>query len=330
MRIKYLPLAALIAVAAVGCTEKNKNGEDVEILRLDHALYEYKDLDSAKRAEMRESMRAEITALSQVLEFDTLCDESLMSWSSSMPVEMFSPMTDTAFTDIKKQERLLGTTLANAKAEGLKLPHRRYVAVAWGRPESIVFNDSIALIALNHYLGEDSPAYEHWPQYKRMLKRPDMLVYDIAEAEIATAYPFNPADGENTVLSHILYEGALAYAKMQLVPDADIANSVGLSNEQLADTEDNIEYMWGKLAAEQMLYSTDADLIERLFAQLPYSTPISQKAPGRCVRVLGYQIVKSYVHNNKGITLEQLLQPAFYASRQSLVDAKYTPTRGSH
>lgn len=327
MKLKYLPIAAIMTATIVSCNQDSKNGDSVEILRLDHALFEYKDLDSAKRADMRQSLNAEITALSQVLEFDTLCDESIMSWSASMPVEMFSPMTDTAFTDINKQEHLLGATLANAKEQGLKLPHRRYVAVVWGRPESIVFNDSIALIALNHYLGENSPAYEHWPLYKRMLKRQDMLIYDIAEAEIATAYPFAPAENENTVLSHILYEGALAYAKMQLIPDASVANAIGLSEEQLTDTENNIEYMWGKLAAEQMLYSSDNDLIERLFAQLPYSTPISPKAPGRCVRMLGYQIVQSFVRNNKGTTLEKLLSPKFYSSRQSLVDAKYTPSR---
>lgn len=327
MKLKYLPLTALIVTSIVSCDHISHNSEPAEITRLDHTLYEYKDMDSVARANVRSSMNAEITALSEVLEFDTLCDESVMAWSNSLPVEMFSPMADTAFTDITPYENQLGATLANAKKAKLKLPKRHFTAVVWGRPESVVFNDSIAFVALNHYLGSNSPAYEHWPQYKRMLKRPDMLIYDITEAVIATSYPFDPKEGENTVLSHILYEGALAYAKMQLIPDAILANSLGLSEAQVRDTESNIQYMWGKLAAEQMLYSTDSDLIERLFAQLPYSTPISPSAPGRCVRLLGYQIVQSYMKNHKGTILEYLLTPAFYSSRETLVDAKYTPTK---
>lgn len=326
MKLKYLTIAALAVATVASCDKIRNNDKPAEITRLDHVLYEYKDLDSTKRADIRADYNAEITAMSEVLEFDTLCDESVMAWSASLPVEMFSPMADTAFADMTKIEKQLGSTIANTRKVKLKLPKRRYVAVVWGRPESIVFNDSIALIALSHYLGENSPAYEGWPQYKRMLKRKDMLVYDILEATIATSYPFDPKQGENTVLSHILYEGALAYAKMQLIPDAILSNALGLSDAQLKDTESNIQYMWGKLATEQMLYSTDNDLIERLFAQLPYSSPISPSAPGRCVRVLGYQIVQSYMKNHKGTILEYLLTPAFYSSRQTLVDAKYTPT----
>ncbi len=329
MKLKYLPLAALIATSVVSCDKVKSDGTPVEISRLDHTLYEYKDLDSLQRANVLRDRCAEITALSQVLEFDTLSDETVKAWSNSLPVDMFSPMADTAFTDIAPYEQQLGTTLANAKKGKFKLPKRHYTAVVWGRPESIVFNDSIALIALNHYLGENSPAYEHWPQYKRMLKRKDMLIYDIAEAVIGTSYPFDPKEGENTVLSHILYEGAMAYVKMQIIPDATLANALGLSEAQVRDTESNLQYMWSKLAAEQMLYSTDTDLIERLFVQLPYSSPISPSAPGRCVRLLGYQIVQSYMKNHKGTILEYLLTPAFYSSRETLVDAKYAPTQSN-
>jgi hypothetical protein len=325
MKIKYITLAALLAAGITACDKVGSSADSEEILRLDKDLYNYKNLSEVERSRMRDSLNAPIKALSQVLEFDTLCDESLLAWSSSMPVEVFSPMADTAFVKINDIEKKLGATLANAQNLGLELPHRKYVAVVWGRPESIVFNDSVALIALNHYLGANSPAYEHWPSYKRMLKRKDMLVYDVAEATVATEYPYQANEDNNTVLSHMLYEGALAYIKMQIVPDAKLSNALGLSEQQMQDTESNLSFMWGKMAAEQMLYSTDIDLIERLFAQLPYSSPISPKAPGRCVRLLGYKIVQSYVKHNKNVPLAQLLSPGFYASKQTLSDAKFSP-----
>lgn len=326
MKLKYIPIYALLLGSMASCGDDDSHFASEEIMRLDRVLYKYKDLDSASRASVRDSLNAQITALSQVLELDTVCDESILAWSSSMPVEMFSPMADTAFTNLDKVEKALGTSLAQAENKGLELPRRHFAAVVWGRPESIVFNDSIALVALNHYLGSESPAYEHWPQYKRALKRQDMLVYDIVEATVATKYPYMPKDGENTVLSHLLYEGALAYVKMQVIPNSKLSNAIGLSESQVKDTEDNLQYAWNKLAAEQMLYSSDNDLIEHLFAQLPYSTPISSKAPGRCLRLLGYKIVQSYIKHNKEVSLSKLLSPEFYSSRQSLVDAKFAPS----
>jgi hypothetical protein len=325
MKLKYITIAAFAAAMTVGCTNGEHDAEsEEEIVRLDHVLYNYKNMSDAERARMRDLLNAPIKALSQVLNLDTLCDESLLAWSASMPVEMFSPMADTAFVRIDNFEKQLGTSLSNARDNGLTLPKRHYVAVVWGRAESIVFNDSIALIALNHYLGANSPAYEHWASYKRALKRKDMLVYDIVEATVATEYPYAPKAGENTVLSRLLYEGALAYVKMQIMPDAKLSNALGLSEQQVIDTESNLAYIWGKMAAENMLYSSDADLMERLFAQLPYTSPISPKAPGRCVRLLGYKIVQSYVKHNKDVSLLQLLSPEFYSTRQTLSDAKFS------
>jgi hypothetical protein len=327
MKLINLAISSLIAISAVSCSDNQNKVSEQEILRLDKTLYNYKNMDSLSRANVRDSLKAQIKALAQVLKFDTICDESLLAWSESMPVEMFSPMADTAFTSLTKIEEQLGSTLLNAKNKDIKLPNRHYVSVVWGRPESIVFNDSIALIALNHYLGAESPAYEHWPSYKRALKRQEMLIYDITEATIATEYPFQPFDGENTVLSHILYEGALAYIKMQIIPEAKLSCAVGLSESQLNDSESNLQFMWSKLAAEQMLYSTDSELINRLFAQLPYSSPISSKAPGRCVRVLGYKIVQAYMQNNKSTKLQDLLSPKFYSSRNTLNAAQFSPSK---
>ena len=86
--------------------------------------------------------------------------------------------------------RAVGTVLARTRNAGLELPRRRYASVVWGKPQSIIFVDSVMLIALNHYLGAEYEGYSHFPLYSRLVKEPAIMPFDISEALIATAYPF--------------------------------------------------------------------------------------------------------------------------------------------
>lgn len=318
-------LAAIILFGATSCT-KHQNSNSVPITRLDRVIAEYNSLSDEQRHDVAIKYQPELTALMQVLEIDSVAtDGDIALWASSFPVEKFSPMADTAFTNLDNLELNLGYILEQANKQGLTLPQRRYVAVVWGRAESIVFNDSIALIALNHYLGPDSPAYQGWDEYRKVNKRPDMIPYDLAEALVAIQYPYSPIDGHDNVMARMLYEGVMTEAKMRLVPDATLPAAMGFTNEQFKDLQENREFIWNKLNSEQMLYSSDEALMDRLFKPLPFSTPISNAAPGRTVRFTGHEIIRYYLKNNPGTTLEQMLKPEFYSSPETLRKSQYVP-----
>ena len=182
-----------------------------------------------------------------------------------------------------------------------------------------------AFVALNHYLGSDSPAYEGWPEYKKKLKNRRMIPVDMAEALTATAYPYE-AEGENTVLSRLLYEGSLAVAKEAMVPSAPLSDILGFTPAEMADIKKNESVMWKRLVADNKLYSTDAELISNLFDLRPTSSVISPDAPGRAVRYIGYRIVRAYLAENPDATLAFILSPAFYDNgRTVLQKANYSP-----
>lgn len=125
-----------------------------------------------------------------------------------------------------------------------------------------------------------------------------MLPYDLAEALIAEAYPYDSlAIARRTVLSRLLYEGALAYAKTQVVPEASEALALGYNEATMADIHSNEAFIWRHLIEGQMLYSTDATLMEKLFDPAPQTYIISPDAPGRVVRYIGLQIVTSFLKN---------------------------------
>lgn len=320
-----IPLFCLSCIAVYSCSDDKPDHNPRHITRLDRAMSDYRNMDSLSRADVLDSLNTEISALLEVVELDSTCDRTAMMWSSSLPVRIFSPMTDSVFADISGIEDTLGIIIRNAEKEGLAVPERKYAAVAWGKDQSIIFNGDVALIALNHYLGPDSKAYEGWPAYKRENKRRAMLPYDIAEALVATVYPYIPDQNNDNVLSRMLYEGALTQAKMRLVPDASLANALGFSDTQLRDIVKNEEFIWTRLVSGKMLYSTDEDLKSKLFAPLPYSQPISANAPGRTARFTGYEIVKAYLERNPETKLSHLLSPEFYNNPKALAESGYNP-----
>lgn len=357
-RIFSFLLVALTTATLVSCSDDSKTPDRVQkIARLDRMTYAYPKMDAARRSSLRDSLAPELSALVKVMELDsTANDEAILAWSDTQPVKIFSPLVDKAFPTLDSLEHTLGGIVGNAGDNGLKIPRYRFATVVWGKPKSIVFADSVALIALNHYLGSDSPAYANWPLYIRQQKRPELLPYDIAEAMVATAYPYKPSDAhkakprqevetdpydestaddipdmviepDGMLLNRMLYEGALVYAKTRLVPDADVTLALGFTPEQMRDVVANEEFAWNKIVSGKMLYSTDPELHDRLFNLLPNSAPISPQAPGRALRYIALQIVRAYVDGHKDVTLDFLLSPAFYNAPNTLREAGYTPAK---
>ena len=296
----------------------------LEIARLDRVLADYTSLDSAARADIRRDYAADLTALFQVEGLGDVTDSMLMALSQSSVVTAFSAPVDSAFPNLNAEGEMLGTVLDNARDKGIDIKVKQIAAVTWGSKRSIVVNDTVLFVALNHYLGANHEAYEGWPEYLRATKVADKMPYDITEAMLATSHPYEPV--VPSVVSRLLYEGALTYLKSVLVPDATDAAAAGFDEEQYADIMNNRAYVWNCLSRDNgaMLYSTNDATIEGLFALRPYSTPLSPDAPARAARVTGLEIVKSYLKNHPDTPLSRLLTPDFYDNMQTLVEAKYS------
>ncbi|MDE6108882.1 MAG: hypothetical protein K2F72_01180, partial [Muribaculaceae bacterium] len=229
----------------------------------------------------------QVAAFMKVMGADTSA-EMLGRWAGSDAVRVFSPDVDSVFPSREPVEASLGGILSRAAAEGLDLPASRYAAVVWGRPESIVFCDSVMLVALNHYLGADYPGYSHVEPYRRRLKTPGRLSADMAEAMVATAYPY-ASDDVAAVLSRLLYEGALIEA-ISRVADVPAADAMGYTPEEYAWLEQHETALWQSLVARELLYSTLPGDASRLVSPAPSTSILDAEAPGRAGRFLGHRI----------------------------------------
>ena len=282
--------------------------------------------DSVAADSLIHAQRLALKAMMSYLGVDSLTPQALEAWSRSRPVEVFTPAVDSVFPTLEPLERTLASILQRAEADSLDLPRRTYAAVVWGRMKSIVLidtpADSVMLIALNHYLGDTYPGYGHWPSYMRPDKTPERLPYDIAEALVASKYPFRHESG-NTILSRLLYEGALILAKLRLVPESNLADALGYTDAQLKWLEENEAKIWEKLVERKLLYDTSEAAAERLVSPSPATTDISPAAPGRIGRFVGYRILCAYMRSDAKTTLAEMLLPSFYENPSVLIDAAY-------
>lgn len=308
-------------VAAILWSCGHKPSENCPINPLYKSLDHYDKLSQAQRDSLWLEDSTEIKAMFEVMHRGEPTQEMLEEWASSAVNEIFTPTVDSVFPTLEPVERALGAILKNAQDAQLKIGVNKYTAVVWGNSKSIVFADSCMLIALNHYLGADYPGYEHWPQYLVSGKTPERLPYDMAEALVATAYPYQPAT-DATALNRMLYEGAIILAKLQLVADAELSEALGYDAEQLQWLESNQKHIWQTMVTRDLLYDTSEITAERLVDPSPATTLIHQDAPGRTGRYIGYQIAKKYM-DATGTSLLEMLSPTFYNNPQALIKANY-------
>lgn len=322
MNTLRIALLLLLAFAMSACSKPDP-AQLKPITRVDLALASYASLSEEQRSAVLDSMGSEIRAMMSVVGIKDITDSILVEWSKSSVVKMFQPPVDSVFSDIRPLEQTVGDIVRNASKEGIDLPHLSFASVVWGSQRPMVRTDSIVLIALNHYLGADFPGYAGWQEYRRAIKTPDMIPYDLAGVLAATQYPM--ADNQPTLLSWMLYEGALVEARMRLVPDATLDKALGYSRQQLEFAKTNLKRIWEEMRLLRIVYDTDPLTIDKYIALAP-STPLLQgTAPGRIGRYVGYCIVRAYLSKHPETPLPQLLSPAFYTPASTLINSGFNP-----
>ncbi|MCM1066970.1 MAG: hypothetical protein NC418_05270 [Muribaculaceae bacterium] len=324
--MRHVPALLFAASLLFSCsTETRQQHSPARVADIAALMCDYGSFEPAVRDSLVDAMRPELTAFMRTVSSDSLSGDLLSTWAASAAVEMFTPPTDSVFPSLEPVEVALGNILGEAGDIGLKLPHRRYAAVVYGRPESILFVDSVMLIALNHYLGADFEGYSHWPVYRRLGKTPERLPYDMAEALIATEYPFDATGEECTLLSAMLYQGALLTAVEAVVPDASAGLLLGYDDTRMRWLADHEAEVWNTIVSRQLLYDTSEATVDRFIAPAPALRTEGYEWPARTGRYIGYSIVQAYRKAHPEVPIASLLSPEFYKSQSSLIEADYNP-----
>lgn len=317
---KLYGILFITVILCSGCTSRQAADR---VVRVDKAMQMYGSLSETARDSLLNGIRPEVYAFFTVLGNEAPGDSDMATWSQSDVVRVFQPDVDSVFDDLDDLETQIAHICSVDRKHRWGLTDSvRFAAVSWGRPQPIVRCNDVMLIALNHYLGEAYPGYSHWDYYRRQEKVPRKIPYDLAGALAATKYPFVTRETP-TLLSWMLYEGALMHARMELLDQPELCVALGYAPDVLEYLEDNTHGIWDDMRMMRIVYTTDPATIDRYIAPSPVTPLVHHSVPGRVGRYIGYKIVKSYLRHHPGTDLDYLLSPRFYDNPQSLIDSGF-------
>lgn len=187
-----------------------------------------------------------------------------------------------------------------------------------------VYSDSLLLISLDTFLGEQHPLYDGIPNYIRKELDQKFILSQVVDKFAAFVIP-PPED--RTFLAQMIYEGKKLYLQDLLLPHEADTIKIAYTEEELVWVQDNELYIWQYFIERQLLYKTDPDLVQRLLEPAPFSKfylELDNESPGRVGRWIGWQITRSFINQNPEISVDELLKmPA-----QTLFNSsKYKPKR---
>ncbi len=312
--IILLPLLLLLQSS---CNNAISQHSPAKVSNVYELVYRYPDLLQEERWASYESENVAVGAYARTFGIETVSDSLLLTIANTDAVRVFTPDAKAVYgDDCQALAATLGMILDNASGQ-FELPERYYAAVVYGLPESILFVDSVMLVALNHYLGADYPGYSHLPAFLRASKTPAVMPYDLAEALLGNQYPYCRTDN-STLLSRMLYEGVLAHAKQMLVDGATAAAVLGYDEDSYKSLLNSEKDIWRGLVEQQLLYDTSPSTMRRLILPMPSSTIGTMQVDGRVGRFIGYRILESYLREHQDAQLRELLNQEFYNSNEAL------------
>lgn len=298
MKISGLPLVLLAGTLLAGGCRPASEGS-AAIRRLDRELASgHLPADSAGRRATR--------ALFAASGYGVPTDSSVTLYSSMPSISAHRAGVDSVFPDLATQESELGGVFARLEKlfPGFRSPHLYAIVSPFN--QSVIVADTVVFIGLNHYLGEGYAPYGYFPEFVRHRKVASRIAPDVAEAIVRARYPFVPSSDYPTLLSRLIYEGAVTLAVMEAA-GVDEAGAIGYTPAEAAMVRGQETAIWNTLLERGLLYSTDGAVARSLVTLSPASTVISPEVPGAVGRYFGARIVDAYLRSHPSATLESIL-----------------------
>lgn len=305
-------ILAVICGIITGCSQSD-SGDAINLVRLDKALRD--------GGRISPEMRAEAETLFAVSGYGELNDSSLAAYRANPAIRFHERAVDSVWSNTVPIARGLGKMKENFSRLFPDGSFPEAVTIISPFNQSVFTADSILFIGLNHYLGVDYPPYSYFPDYIRQRKTPQRLLPDVAETLLRRDFPYAPHEEYPTVLSRLLYEGALIEAEMQLAGVSE-QQALGYDDAQMKWLTDNERKLWETIVSRKYLFSSDEQLASSLTGLAPFTSVIGQDVPGAAGRFIGHRIINSYL-DNRAVSIADMLSPEFYESPDVLGDSRY-------
>ena len=188
----------------------------------------------------------------------------------------------------------------------------------------IIYLDTVMAVALDMYLGKDYKMYSSVkiPAYASFRLDSNYIASDCMKTIAKQMIIFDPND--KTLLENMIYMGKILYFADAILPETADEYKIGYTVAQLDWMKKNEANIWAFFIQNNLLYNADYYKIRTFITEAP-STKGFKDSPPRFAEWIGWQIVKSFMDNNKNVSIKDLLHEN--DAQKILKASKYKPNK---
>ncbi len=193
--------------------------------------------------------------------------------------------------------------------------------VVSGILNDLYLSDSLIIIGLDYYLGNDGTFIPDIPSYivKRYQKE-----YLVPQCMMLMSASYNANNVEDqTALADMIFYGKAYYFTEQMLPGISDTLITGYTTEETENIHEFENVIWAGLLENEALYETSHMIKEKFMGERPKVFEIGQNCPGRIGRWVGYRIVSKYMEKHPDVTLQQLM--ADPDAKKIFMESNYRP-----
>ncbi|MBL8002223.1 MAG: hypothetical protein JNL05_09705 [Flavobacteriales bacterium] len=217
---------------------------------------------------------------------------------------------DSVLGDLEPQRRQFEDAFTRLKALFPDSLTPRLVAFNSGYNYGIVPTSDVLAFGVEWFIGPDQPvvkllAPENFPQYVKDRMRPGMLVPSALKGWLMVHYTRDVQGAD--LLTNLVETGKVMVLLDAILPEADAADKLAFSPQQLAWCEANEFNVWKSILDEQFLYSRKDEVVARFMNDGPFTNGLPRESPGHIGEWIGLRMVQAYLKENPKVTLPELL-----------------------
>ena len=290
----------LIVISALSCNDSNNHDIEIELERFEEVFFT-SDIDNLNNVK-KDFPFLFPTQFENQIWIDRLTD--------TIQNEIYNEVKK-SFFDFSIQKNSLQDIYGNYLKydSSYQIPRIITLTTDVDFRKKIILTDSLLLIGLDNYLGENHFFYSSFPKYIQSTFNKENIVIDIAK-EYAKEVVIKEKVDNYTFIEKIINQGKILYFTSIMLPKEEPSSIIGYSSLDFQWALENEKDIWSNFSDNNYLFKSDKNLDTRFIKLAPFSKfylSIDNQSPSMIGKYIGWQIVKSFMKNNS-LSLNDLVQ----------------------
>jgi len=290
----------LIVISTLSCNDSNNHDLEIELERFEDIFFA-SDINSLK------NVKNDFPFLFPAQFEDQIWIDRL---TDTIQNEIYNEVKK-SFSDFSSQKNSVKDFYGNYLKydSSYKIPRVITLTTDVDYRKKIILTDSLLLIGLDNYLGENHFFYTSFPKYIQSTFNKENIIIDIAKEYAKEAVIKEKADNY-TFIEKIINQGKILYFTSIMLPKEEPSKIIGYSSLDFQWALENEKDIWSNFSENNYLFKSDINLETRFIKLAPFSKfylSIDNQSPSMIGKYIGWQIVQSFMKNNS-LSLNELVQ----------------------